>query len=136
MTSLHFKGVTLPVEDNTDDSLRNFRRYVNSDTSKPMTHHYMLFSRYDHLPANRPTNEPLYKKTCLRGFWSGLTQNRVVQIPKRGHGGLVVNTSEAGYRGRGFEPHTGRHVVSLSKTYLPLNSTVNTKEAEATPQNY
>ena len=68
MTSLHFKGVTLPVEDNTDDSLRNFRRYVNSDTSKPMTHHYMLFSRYDHPSANRPTNEPLYKKTCIRGF--------------------------------------------------------------------
>ena len=26
---------------------------------------------------------------------------------------------DIGSRGQGFEPHSGRHVVSLSKTYLP-----------------
>ena len=31
----------------------------------------------------------------------------------------MVNTSDSGFRGRGFEPHSGRRVVSLSKTYLP-----------------
>ena len=36
-----------------------------------------------------------------------------------GRGGLVVNTPHSGSRGRGFEPHSGRRVVSLSKTYLP-----------------
>ena len=34
-------------------------------------------------------------------------------------GGLVVNTSDSGSRGRGFETNSGRRVVSLSKTYLP-----------------
>ena len=36
-----------------------------------------------------------------------------------GRGGLLVNTSDSGSRGRGFEPHSGRRVVSLSKTYFP-----------------
>ena len=36
-----------------------------------------------------------------------------------GRGGLVVNTLDSGSRGRGFEHHSGRRVVSLSKTYLP-----------------
>ena len=31
----------------------------------------------------------------------------------------MVNTSDSGSRGRGFEPHPGRRVVSLSKIYLP-----------------
>ena len=31
----------------------------------------------------------------------------------------MVNISDSGSRGRGFEPHSGRTVVSLSKTYLP-----------------
>ena len=30
----------------------------------------------------------------------------------------MVNTSDSGSKGRGFEPHSGRRVVSLSKTYL------------------
>ena len=38
---------------------------------------------------------------------------------RRGRGGLVVNTSDSGSRGRGLEPHSGRRVVTLSKTYLP-----------------
>ena len=56
--------------------------------------------------------------------------------------GLVVNTSDSGSRGRGFEPHSGCRVVSLSKTYLPpppkkknkkkqQKSTDNTQEALA-----
>ena len=36
-----------------------------------------------------------------------------------GRGGLMVNTSDSGSRSRGLEPHSGRRVVSLSKTYLP-----------------
>ena len=52
----------------------------------------------------------------------------------RGRGGLVVNTSDSGSRGRGFEPHSGRRVVSLSKTYLPPNRTGNTQEAVALSQ--
>ena len=31
----------------------------------------------------------------------------------------MVNTSDSGSRGRGFEPHSGCRVVFLSKTYLP-----------------
>ena len=37
----------------------------------------------------------------------------------RRRGGLVINTSDSGFRGRGFDPHSGRRVVSLRKTYLP-----------------
>ena len=43
----------------------------------------------------------------------------------------MVNTSDSGSRGRGFEPHSGRGVVSLSKTYLPPKSTGNPQEAAA-----
>ena len=32
--------------------------------------------------------------------------------------GAVVNTLDSGSRRRGFEPHSGRRVVSFSKTYL------------------
>ena len=46
----------------------------------------------------------------------------------------MVNTSDSGSRGRGFEPHSGRRVVSLSKTYLPPKSTGNTQEAVAPSQ--
>ena len=31
----------------------------------------------------------------------------------------LTQVSDSGSRGRGFEPHSGRQVVSLSKTYLP-----------------
>ena len=42
----------------------------------------------------------------------------------------MVNTSDSELRSRGFEPHSGSHVVSLSKTYLPPPpSTGNTLEA-------
>ena len=51
-----------------------------------------------------------------------------------GRCGLVVNTSDSGSRGRGFEPHSGRCVVSLCKTYLPPKNTGNTKEAVAPSQ--
>ena len=51
-----------------------------------------------------------------------------------GRGGLVVNTSDSGSRGREFEPHSGRRVVSLSKTYLPPKSIGNTQEAVAPSQ--
>ena len=34
-------------------------------------------------------------------------------------------------RGRGFDPHSGRRVVSLSKMRLPPESTGNTQEAVA-----
>ena len=33
-------------------------------------------------------------------------------------GGLVVSASDSGARGRGFDPHSGRRVVSLSKIHL------------------
>ena len=46
-----------------------------------------------------------------------------------GHGGLVVNTSDSGSRGRGFESHSSRRVVSMSKTYLPPKGTGYTQEA-------
>ena len=39
--------------------------------------------------------------------------------------------SDSGARGRGFDPHSGRRVVSLSKIHLPPKSTGNTKEAVA-----
>ena len=46
----------------------------------------------------------------------------------------MVNTSGSGSRGQGFEPLSGRRVVSLSKTYLPPKSTGNTQEAVAPSQ--
>ena len=46
----------------------------------------------------------------------------------------MVNTTDSGSRGRGFEPHSGRRVVSLRKTYLPPKSTGNTQEAVAPSQ--
>ena len=51
----------------------------------------------------------------------------------RGCGGLVVNTSDFGSRGRGFEPHLGRRLLSLSKKGLPPppSSTGNTGEEVA-----
>ena len=44
-------------------------------------------------------------------------------------GGLVVRALDSGARGRGFDPHSGHHVVSLSKIYLLPQSTGNTQEA-------
>ena len=46
----------------------------------------------------------------------------------------MVNTSYSGSRGRGFESHSGRRVVSLSKTYLLPKSTGNTQEVVASSQ--
>ena len=62
---------------------------------------------------------PMQCKTMLTECWH------------TARGGLVVNT---GFRGRGFEPHSGRRVVSLNKTYLPPKSTGNTQEAVAPSQ--
>ena len=39
--------------------------------------------------------------------------------------------SDSGEKGQGFDPHSGRRVVSLSKIHLPPRSTGNTKEAVA-----
>ena len=47
--------------------------------------------------------------------------------------GLVVMASDSGARGRGFDPHSGHHVVSLSKTHLPLKSNGNAQEAGLRP---
>ena len=38
-------------------------------------------------------------------------------------------------RGRGFDPHSGRRVVSLSKIQLPPKSAGNIKEVVATSRN-
>ena len=46
----------------------------------------------------------------------------------------MVKTSDSGSRGRGFEPHLGRRVVSLSNTYLLPKSTGNTQEVVAPSQ--
>ena len=45
-------------------------------------------------------------------------------------GGLVVERRTPA-RDRGFDPHSGRRVVSLSKIYLPPKSTGNTQEGVA-----
>ena len=68
---------------------------------------------------------------CLNGIYLSIYLSIT---RKRGRRGLVVNTSDSGSRGRGFEPHSGRRVVSLSKTYLPPKSTGNTQEAVAPSQ--
>ena len=39
--------------------------------------------------------------------------------------------SDSGVRGRRFDPHSGRHVVSLSKIHLPPKNTRDTQEAVA-----
>ena len=39
--------------------------------------------------------------------------------------------SDSGARGRGFDPHSGCRVVSLSKIHLPPKSTGYTQEAVA-----
>ena len=47
----------------------------------------------------------------------------------------MVNASDSGFRGRGFEPHSGQNrVVSLSKAHLLPTSTGNTLEAVAPSQ--
>ena len=44
--------------------------------------------------------------------------------------------SDSGARGRGFDPHSGRRVVSLSKIHLlPKSTVINTQEAPA-PSRY
>ena len=40
---------------------------------------------------------------------------------------------DSGARGRGFDPHSGHRVVSLSKTHLPPKSTGNTQEEGLRP---
>ena len=46
---------------------------------------------------------------------SGMTEillNWTLNLNKQGeHGGLVVNTSDSGSKGRGFEPHSGQTVL-------------------------
>ena len=60
---------------------------------------------------------PLYSKIgCMIMILILILQCLVI---KMGRGELVVNTSDSVSRGRGFEPHSGRRVVSLNKTYLP-----------------
>ena len=39
--------------------------------------------------------------------------------------------SDSGARGRGFDPHSGRSVVSLSKIHVPHKNTGNTQKAVA-----
>ena len=57
-------------------------------------------------------------------------------FPLGERGGLVVNASDSGSRGQGFEPHSGQtvNIVSLSKAHLLPKSTGNTKEAVAPSQ--
>ena len=43
----------------------------------------------------------------------------------------MVRASDSGSRGRGFDPHSGCCVVSLSKIHLLPKSTGNTQEAVA-----
>ena len=59
---------------------------------------------------------------------------KLSNVYMRGRGGLVIKTSDSGSRVRGFEPHSGHRVVSLSKTYLPPKSNSNTQEAVAPSQ--
>ena len=67
-------------------------------------------------------------KVHHRWFWLFTSE-------KRGRSGIVVKASDSGFRGRGFEPHSGRRVVSLSKIHLlPQKSTVNTQKAVAPSQ--
>ena len=47
------------------------------------------------------------------------------------HSGLVVRASDSGGTGRGFDPHSGRRVISLGKIHLLPKSTGNTQEAMA-----
>ena len=43
----------------------------------------------------------------------------------------MVRASDSGGRGRGFDPHSGRRVVSLSKIHFLQKSTGDTQEAVA-----
>ena len=63
----------------------------------------------------KPENEAIRSQNQPSMLKQEMTK---ISNSQRGRGGLVVNTSD-GSRGRGFEPHSGRRVVSLSKTYLP-----------------
>ena len=51
-----------------------------------------------------------------------------------GRRGLMVKGSDSGARGRGFDPHSGHRVVSLSKAHLLPKNTSNTQEAVAPSQ--
>ena len=64
-----------------------------------------IFHNFKHLFYK--TAWPIKTKFCVFSMGRGW-----------GHVGLVVNTSDSRSRGQGFEPRSGRRVVSLSKTYL------------------
>ena len=55
---------------------------------------------------------------CVRSGFSQWYHWKGYQFNRR-RGGLVVRASDSGARGRGFDPHSGRRVVSLSKIFLP-----------------
>ena len=44
-------------------------------------------------------------------------------------GGVVVRASDSKARGRWFDPHSGRRIVSLSKAHLLFKSTGNIQKA-------
>ena len=77
-----------------------------------------MFGKVHSLSANS-------KLKCNFETLSGSSfQNREARWPSG-------RASDSGARGRGFNPHSGRRVVSLSKIHLPPKSTGNTQEAVA-----
>ena len=63
----------------------------------------------------------LYTRTLLPGVYIKLLEARWPS----------GRASDSGVRGRGFDPYSGRRVVSLSKIHLPPKNTGNNQEAVA-----
>ena len=89
-----------------------------------------------HFTCTFKFNHDMYSKFIANQFLVPISSQHFLFTSQfgGGGGGLVVKTSDSGSRGQGFEPHSGRRVVSLSKTYLPPKSTGNTLEAAAPSQ--
>ena len=62
-------------------------------------------------------------------FSYSVTNNPEARLPSG-------RASDFGARGRGFDPHSGRRFVSMSKIPLPPKNTSKTQEAVATSRHY
>ena len=60
-----------------------------------------------HIVHSENLYQPAQLPHCL------ISLNFAVYSNSREHGGIVVRATHSGARGRGFDPHSGRRVVSL-----------------------
>ena len=101
--------LTLPTEDIKLNTLTVVTSNANRSVFK------LVIQIFDTTICSKIRKLYSYRTTCslINGVWP------------------CGRASDSGERGRGFDPHSGRRVVSLSNIYLPPKSTGNTQEAVA-----